>query len=221
MLHANVTPGIPRAYLPSRWGQLHYRAMGDSGPALVFLHQSATSSRMWDPILPTLAETYRCVAFDTPGYGQSDPPPGQTHVQDYVDVFFDAMDRLGIARATLVGFHTGATFAVEMAVKRPDRVERLILMGVPLFPEADRERIMQASAGGWAPDPDGQYLLATWRKFSNPNLWVKHRETVDTLLAGPNYYWVVNAIFNYDLRPTLRAITQPTLILHSPKDFLA
>ncbi|GIW06905.1 MAG: alpha/beta hydrolase [Dehalococcoidia bacterium] len=212
---------IEKGYVRVRWGQLHYRRAGNDGPALVLLHQTANSGRMWLPILPLLGERLRAWALDTPGFGMSDPPPAQPIFNDYCDVFFEALDALGLAQCSLLGFHTGAGFAAGMAARAPERISRLILMGTPIFdPDDDNTRRTRAARRGWAPDPHGEYLLRMWRIYSNPDLWVRHRELTDRLLAGPHAWWASAAVSDTEVRELLPAIRCPTLLLSGSKDFM-
>ena len=68
-----------RAYADSRFGQLHYRALGPTAgravqPTLICLHATAYSGQTFEPLMPWLAHERRVIALDTPGYGQSDGP---------------------------------------------------------------------------------------------------------------------------------------------------
>ena len=72
------TPTVKRAYLDTPDGQLHYRWLGGRGPAVLFLHQVPSSSRMFEPLMRAFAaEGYRTFALDMPGFGESHrPKPG-------------------------------------------------------------------------------------------------------------------------------------------------
>ena len=71
---------------------------------------------MWDALIPRIADQFRIFALDTPGFGMSDLPPAQPTFDEYVDVFFESLDSLGIDQASLIGFHTGAGFATGMVI---------------------------------------------------------------------------------------------------------
>ncbi|MFN8532406.1 MAG: alpha/beta fold hydrolase [Dehalococcoidia bacterium] len=216
-----MTATIQKGYVDTRWGQLHYRRGGDRGPALVLLHQTANSSRMWMKLMPILGERLRVFALDTPGFGMSDPPPAQPTFDDYCSVFVEAIDMLGLAETALLGFHTGAGFAVGIAARSPSLVTQLVLMGAPVFdPDDDNSRRSRAARAGWEPDADGAYLERMWRISSNPDLWVRHRELTDRMLAGPRAWWASAAVSDTDIRDLLPAIACPTLLLSGSKDFM-
>lgn len=213
-----------RRLVDTRAGQVHVREAGEPGqPVLVLLHQTATSSRMWLPVLGALGQRLHVVAPDLPGCGCSDPFPARPALDDYVTVVLDVLDAVGMERVAVGGFHAGAGIAVAMAATRPERVERLVLLGVPLFGE-ERRRAILARLGATpaiVPDEQGGHLAALWGMSTNPDLGVRQRETTDRLVAGPDSWWLPAALFAEDLRPLLRAVTAPALLLHARGDFVA
>jgi pimeloyl-ACP methyl ester carboxylesterase len=107
-----------------------------SGPAVLFVHGIPTSGRLWDLVVEGLAERFTCITVDLPGYGESPPSraadrdPGQLAEQ------LEALrEELAVPRWHVVGHDAGATIAVHYAAAHADRVERLVLMSPPVFPE--------------------------------------------------------------------------------------
>jgi 2-hydroxy-6-oxonona-2,4-dienedioate hydrolase len=112
--------------------RVHFVEAG-AGPVVVLLHGSgpgATGSTNFSPNIGPLAERFRVIAVDMPGWGESDPQTNETG-RDHVAVLVELLDELGIEKATLVGNSLGGMTSVATAVKHPDRVSRLITMGVP------------------------------------------------------------------------------------------
>src|SRR5579871_5980324 len=128
---------IQRGLIQTDVGQVHYRS-GGRGPALLLLHQTAESSRAYTAVLPLFAEHHRVVAVDTPGYGDSDPPARQLSVSDYASASVAVLDALGIEQTAVLGIHTGASIAVELAAAQPERIVALIAIGVPLWDATER-----------------------------------------------------------------------------------
>ena len=101
---------VRRGYVDVEWGQIHYRACGDSGPPALFFHESPLSGMAYDRALPHLGQRLRAYAFDTPGYGASDPPPhDRFEIPDYSAMLLQAADALGLASFAVAGVHTGAS----------------------------------------------------------------------------------------------------------------
>lgn len=110
------------------------------GPPLVLVHGGLDACTQWIPILPRLAERYRCVAVERPSNGASDEFDYAGHAGDrrdhVADVMGDLLDGTGVERAPIVANSMGGLFSLGFAVGHPDRVERLILVGCPAGHEA-------------------------------------------------------------------------------------
>jgi len=122
-----MTP-TQRHFFNTPLGDVHYIDAGQAErPPVVLLHQTPRSVDEFAEVIPILAERHRVLAVDNPGYGCSDTPPRQPTVEEYADVVVALLDHLAIPRAHLVGHHTGAILAVDIAARHPSRVERLVL----------------------------------------------------------------------------------------------
>lgn len=104
---------------------LWYEESG-SGPSLVLLHEGVVDSRIWDPVLPLLADGYHVVRYDQRGFGRSPLPDGPYSV---VEDLLSVLDAAVVEEATLVGCSRGGGIALTTAVDRPDRVAGLVLVG--------------------------------------------------------------------------------------------
>ena len=110
--------------------RLHVRDSGPKdAPAVILLHGFGASLHTWEPWAAGLAPTHRVIRFDLPGSGLSPPDPSG----DYTDarsrqLLIALMDRLGLARASLVGHSIGGRIAWGFAAEHPDRVDKLVLV---------------------------------------------------------------------------------------------
>jgi pimeloyl-ACP methyl ester carboxylesterase len=96
------------------------------GEPLVALH--GATGLTWFPMLDTLARTYRVIAPEHPGAGESQ---GLEHVEDLWDLvlyYNELFDRLGLGRVSLLGSSFGGMVAAEIAATNPERVDRLVLI---------------------------------------------------------------------------------------------
>lgn len=106
--------------------QLWHASEGDGDPALVLLHLGIADSRMWDRAWPLLARMgLRLVRIDLPGFGRS--PAGGMHAP--AREVLATLDRIGVARAHVVGPSYGGAVAIDLALRAPDRVASLVLVG--------------------------------------------------------------------------------------------
>ena len=98
-------------------------------PAIVLVHGFGSSLLTWDAWVPGLARTHRVLRLDVPGSGVSDPDPSGDYRDDRsVALLVALMDRLGLARATIVGNSLGGRIAWTFAVAHPERVDKLVLV---------------------------------------------------------------------------------------------
>jgi pimeloyl-ACP methyl ester carboxylesterase len=127
------------------------------------LHLSPNSGQVFASLLPLLGADRLAIAPDYPGYGMSDPIAGEQRIGDYAGAMLDVADDLGIeGPLDLIGYHTGAAVALEMARQRPERVGRILLVAVPVLTDAER------AAGAALPpipfDTDGDFAREEWRR---------------------------------------------------------
>ncbi len=97
-----------------------------TGEALVFLHGLGGTRTAWAEQLGPLSDDRRCIAWDMPGYGDSDPLDAVTF-EAIADRLVDLIDELGVDRADLVGLSLGGMHALHTALRHPDRIGRLVL----------------------------------------------------------------------------------------------
>jgi pimeloyl-ACP methyl ester carboxylesterase len=98
-------------------------------PALVLIHGLGASSRWWDPVVPLLAGHYRVIRIDLLGHGRSGKPAGGGYaIPDQARRVGQALDRLGVRHAILVGHSTGGYVATSLAEQRGDLVTALALI---------------------------------------------------------------------------------------------
>ncbi len=99
---------------------------GDAVPIL-FLHGVGSDKSVWAPQLAHFGVKRRAVAFDYPGYGESDPAAAGTTRDDFAAAVLGAMNTLGIERAHICGLSLGGVVAIAMHHSAPRRCASLIL----------------------------------------------------------------------------------------------
>jgi pimeloyl-ACP methyl ester carboxylesterase len=109
-------------------GIVSYREAG-TGPALCLLHGVGNQSGSWVRQLEALGGRFRTIAWDAPGYGESDRLAAESPAAaDYADSLAALLDALGAGRAVLVGSSLGALMAGAFAASRPERTAGLLLL---------------------------------------------------------------------------------------------
>jgi pimeloyl-ACP methyl ester carboxylesterase len=212
-----------RHFFNTEFGDVHYIDVGSSDtPPLMLLHQTPRSIDEFADVIPLLAVEHRVVAMDNPGYGCSDVPPRQPTVEEYADTVVALMDHLEIPKAVLIGHHTGAILAVDIAARYPGRVDRLVLSG-PHFMDAEMREMLLKISKQWTVQPDGSHMMEKWEKFSGwvDDPMVVHRVVTDLLRAGETSEYGHFACTDYLMENTLPKVDVPTLLIVGINDFFA
>lgn len=103
-----------------------------SGPPLVFIHGAVQTLHVWQAQIAPLTESYRCIAYDLRGHGESELGQAPLTMKLFADDLLALLDALGIARATLCGVSLGGMIALHAAARSPERVAALALANTPV-----------------------------------------------------------------------------------------
>lgn len=226
-----MTPAtITRGYTHCRYGQMHYRAAGPMDallPPLILLHQNPASSYEYEPLIAEMATDRRVIAFDTPGYGMSDPPPAPPGVAAYAACFGDALDAIGLAGPVdIYGFHTGTLLCIELALVRPELVRQVALTGIPMFPPEERAAQLQAALDQAEPDEEGEVVRALHDKFwsyvvrnRDPRVPLDKavRNFADKARVLHRFTWAYQGVWSYDYA-RLKSMTKPAVLIQPAED---
>lgn len=200
-----------------------------AGPLVVFMHGLLATSAMFDELIDSLADRYRCVAVDWPGHGRSGFDPAGWTVEDLLCGVIHLLDQLEASTASLVGLSQGAAASLRVALRNPDRVDALVMMsaGAGDAPPAlvkefiELSRILRSASS----DERRRVLGRLQHRLHRPG-WVDRnpaaaqREFAEMLTHDPQGIALamqVPASFGSveDLLPTLQC---PTLVLCGAKD---
>jgi 3-oxoadipate enol-lactonase len=186
---------------------------GDATP-IVFLHGVGSDKSVWQPQLDHFGKTRRALAFDYPGYGESDLMPDAAR-DDFAAAILAAMDALGIEQAHICGLSLGGVIAIAMHAAAPDRCASLILAdSFAVHPEGqaiyDRSIAASHDMRGLATARIGALLVS-----EEPRA-----EVIDTMAAiDPEAYRIgARAVWLADQCDRAAAIEAPTLILCGDED---
>jgi pimeloyl-ACP methyl ester carboxylesterase len=151
-----------------------YREAGPrDAPALLLLHGFPTAGHMFRDLIPQLADRFRLVAPDLPGFGQSDMPPRSAfsytfdNLANVIDRFTEA---IGLDHFAMYIFDYGAPVGLRLAVRHPDRVTAIVSQNGNAYEEG--------LSDGWNP------IRAYWQEPSTQN-----REALRSFLAPETTRW--------------------------------
>jgi pimeloyl-ACP methyl ester carboxylesterase len=224
-----ATVHIRRSYAECRYGQLHVATAYPSGggfdehTAVICLHPSGSSSRMFAPLLPELGRDRSVYALDLPGHGQSDRPASDLSVLDYANAASDFADSLRLRSFDVIGVELGALIAAELAIAKPQQVRRLVLSSVP-FPLAHERAPMAGRTAPMVPTQDGAHLIKEWERLkesrgANVALDMITDQLADVLRAGREAGVAAAAMLDYASSQRLPLVKQSVLILRTRDEF--
>ena len=115
---------------------IHYTdhaPIGASNGTAIFIHGSGPGASGWSNFKHNVSAFqeagYRCMVYDQWGYGKTSKPQDVDHTLDFfVDGLVSLMDSADVTNAVLVGNSLGGAVALGLALRHPERVEKLILM---------------------------------------------------------------------------------------------
>ena len=218
-------PQVERSFVSTKSGRIHIAAAGAGAPVLL-LHQTPRSWDEFREVLPILGRHYRVIAMDTVGYGDFDPlPNGQASIENWARAAHALLHALGLPRAAIVGHHTGAAIAVEMAAAYPRAVAALVLSASPYVDAARRaaaQREHKAVVDEATPRIDGSHLAELWsmrRAFYPDNrIDLLQRFMVDALKVGERAAEGHRVVDRYEMEKRLPLIKCPTLVIAPTAD---
>ncbi len=237
---------IKLGYAASKRGQIHFAEAG-SGSPLLLLSETPRTHRYFLRIMPHLAQHFRVIAMDTPGFGNSHALPEPTTIPALADCVCEFLDALGLERTSVLGVHTGDKVAAAFAANYPARLDRLILAGQShsLIPDSSqRNEALRPSLAHYHSPDDGAFeddlqLFKSWAgaQATATELWwpgnllkrsstssadveSAERQVIDYLLGWRSPFAIYRAVFAFDLAEAMQRICAPTLVLEliSPEE---
>jgi pimeloyl-ACP methyl ester carboxylesterase len=229
---------MKRGYAQTPEGQIHYYTHGRGDP-LLMLHETPRSGWSFAPLMRLMGGRFRCYAPDTLGFGLSDPLPPKAKMEDLAHCMVRFLDRLKVARAHLLGFHTGNKIAAAMAAHHPDRVGKVVLLGMThslVVSRKDRDAAIMAIVkkymGVYREHPDGTHLLRAWASdygglagvWWNPSVMTGRRITdqalrgqearaIEMIQCRRTIKQIYGMNFGFDLSATLRKVKAPAQVI--------
>lgn len=202
-----------------------------AGEPLVLLHGSGpgvTGWANWRGVIPSLAEQFRVIAPDLSGFGyterRADTEYGMSHWLEHLAGILDALD---LNQINLVGNSFGGALALAFAIRHPDRVKRLILMGSVGVPFAITPGLN--AVWGYTPSRNNMREIVGWfgasPDLANNDELVElryqasvrpgYQDSYQRMFPAPRQRWV-DALCSDEA--DIRALPHETLIIHGRED---
>ena len=204
-----------------------YELTGPAGaPVVVLVHGLGLTRATWDGFVPVLAQDYRVLTYDLCGHGQSALPLAVPSLTVLSDQLLALLDKLEIARATIIGFSLGGMINRRFAIDHPSRTAGLVILNSPheRSPKAQRlveERAAQTGAGGPAATIDStlERWFTTQFRQDAPDVVASTRALV--LANDPENYTRHRQVLAAGVVELIRPvppITMPTLVITCEHD---
>lgn len=197
---------------------LSWREAG-SGPPVIFLHGLGGARMAWGSQLRGLADRFRCIAWDMPGYGEAAAVRPLTF-EAVAKRLVDLLDELELERADLVGLSFGGMHALHTAIRFPGRVAKLVLASTsPAFgmdgttkEEWTQDRLGALENGGTP--ADGAERIVDMLTAA-PLTGEIRAETIECFhnISAEGFRGSVECLPTNDVRNELGNITHPTLVV--------
>ena len=153
---------------------LYYEVHGEGRP-LVMVMGIGYDSTLWTLAqVPALSQKFQVIIFDNRDAGRSSQATSSYTIADMADDTAALMDALSIKKAHVCGLSMGGMIAMELALRHPDRLDRMILSGAP-----------------GAPARAVFHPIATWN-------WVKANDRTGEAFAGQQFTWLFSGAFLRD-----------------------
>ena len=215
--------------------RIAYATVGD-GPPLVRAAHWIThldyewESPVWRHWMEGLSRGRTFIRYDERGCGLSDHDPEDISFEAFVRDLETVVDELGLERFPLMGLSQGGPVAMAYAVRHPERVSRLLLVGAFMrgriaratTPEELREAQLQGELikVGWGRDDPSfrLYFSSTFMPDAPPQLWTDFAALMRRTTSAENALRLNNVSITMDVSDLVDRITVPTLILHGRAD---
>ena len=183
--------------------RIHALVGGDGAATVVLAHGAAVSSRHMEPTAEALAPRFRVLVPDYPGHGRSQDPPRVLDAPGLADFLAEWLGVVGLERVHLLGNSFGCQVIAELGARRPEFVDRLVLQGPTVDPQAHGIRQL------------GRWLV----NFAREGMTQPQHTFAQWAQAGPRVFArTLKFMDDHRIERTLPRVRAPTLVVRGSRD---
>jgi pimeloyl-ACP methyl ester carboxylesterase len=206
-------------------GIVHYEVFGRGKP-VILLHGWLGSWGLWQETMAYLGKSYRTYALDFWGFGESGKKRETYAIQDFVSLVNQFMEQLGISHAPLVGHSMGGTVSLSVAIRYPERVSKVVVVGSPIIGSS---LAVPLKLAGYKPIAFMLFnMMGVFRfgvRAASPFICRDERfaEMMDRDLSRTtveSFLLSIASLRRTDLRPMLDQIKVPALGIYGDRDII-
>ena len=189
---------------------IYYEMFGEGDP-LVLIHGGAATIESWFCQIPALADKYQLIVPEARGHGRSADAGDVINFETMASDFEALLDHLGITKASVVGWSDGGVTGLQMALDRPDLIEKVVAFGAHSRPEGMTEEF-RGEIEAATPENFPPILSEGYKALSpdGPEHWPVIFSKLKTM-------WLTLPSFTED---ELRAVRCPVLLLAGEADIV-
>ncbi len=197
---------------------IHYAEAGRGSP-VVLLHGWGGEIKSWGLIPAILAERFRVVALDLPGFGESSRPDRPWATADFARAVAGVVRNLDLSPAVVVGHSHGGRTAIVLATQEPALLRRLVLVdSAGIVPRRGLGYYARVSLFKGARKVLGLPLFARWQTGAVDRLYRAFGSGDYRAAQDPIIRATLVKVVNDDVRPLLPKIQAPTLLVWGSAD---
>lgn len=186
---------------------IHYEVLGRGQP-LIFIHGWLGSWRYWWPSMQAMSTQHRSFAFDLWGFGDSSKAPDLYSIDAYVSMIDQFIDQLGVTRPVyIIGHALGAAIGLRYALKRPENVEKLVSIALPITGSYIKTKLSNA-------DPE-TILKSLGKANSFPEVDAEIRKVDPQALNK-----LIGELSDANFAQELAELPRPVLLLYGEQDMV-
>lgn len=206
-------------------GIVHYEVFGRGKP-VILLHGWLGSWGLWQETMAYLGKSYRTYALDFWGFGESGKKRETYAIQDFVSLVNQFMEQLGISHAPLVGHSMGGTVSLSVAIRYPERVSKVVVVGSPIIGSS---LAIPLKLAGYKPIAFMLFnMMGVFRfgvRVASPFICRDERfaEMMDRDLSRTtveSFLLSIASLRRTDLRPMLDQVKVPALGIYGDRDII-
>jgi pimeloyl-ACP methyl ester carboxylesterase len=182
--------------------QIVYDVVGD-GPPVLLLHGGAADSTWWGDLAPALAKRHTVITMDSRGHGRSSFDDRQITYRRMADDTLALLDLLDFDQVDIVGWSDGAIIALDIALRQPERLRRVVAYGVNFD-------LSGYHTGDDDAEPSSAFELISVEGPKRYRDQSPHPERREELLANIRQTWTTEPAWTHD---QMRSIQTPILVL--------
>jgi len=201
--------------------QLYVEVKGNGFPVILIHGSGGDHQSHLGNVIEQLSKDFKTIALDCRGHGQSEKPP-QFTMEDHVNDILGIMDHFGLAKVHLLGISMGSYIAQLVAIKVPERVDKLILTVTKSngLTSSVQRLFKEHNQDIKGLDMHSAILKLLKYLVYDPKLMADHLEMFETKLTPEQFSAVNKAIAGFDSRVALPKIKAKTLVISGKYDGL-